>query len=109
MIMSNNFFYRRISFVLFFLLIFCSGLKAYNKALNRKALVFLNGVVKGDFKGWQQGLAKKKNVEFKFYPDLNHLFIKGTGRSSPSEYAKGGNVNRKVVADISDWILKIVK
>jgi len=57
-----------------------------------------------DFEGWKEGLAGQEGVWFKFYPDLNHLFISGTGKPSPTEYEKFGNVDRIVVEDIIEWI-----
>ena len=58
-----------------------------------------------DFEGWQVGLASKENVSFILYPSLNHLFMAGEGKSTPSEYYLPGNVNEQVVNDITAWIL----
>ena len=57
-----------------------------------------------DFGNWKSGLASKKNVTFKTYPELNHLFMSGTGKSNPSEYDKAGHVDVRVVDDIAAWI-----
>jgi dienelactone hydrolase len=57
-----------------------------------------------DFDGWKKALSSKSTVSFKLYPDLNHLFIAGTGPSSPVEYMKPGHVPEVVVADIASWI-----
>ena len=57
-----------------------------------------------DFKRWQQSLSSHKNVQFKLYPSLNHLFMTGKGRSTPDEYKKAGHVDKSVIIDISDWI-----
>lgn len=59
-----------------------------------------------DFKLWKSGLGNQKNVEFKTYPLLNHLFMEGEGKSSPDEYLFGGNIPEYVIKDISEWILK---
>ena len=56
------------------------------------------------FEGWRKELADRQNVRMKVYPKLNHLFIEGQGRSTPSEYANAGNVAEEVVADIAAWI-----
>ena len=40
------------------------------------------------------------------YPELNHLFIAGTGKSLPAEYNTPGHVADEVVRDIAAWILK---
>jgi alpha-beta hydrolase superfamily lysophospholipase len=57
-----------------------------------------------DFKRWTAALSAKSNVTFKSYPSLNHLFITGTGRSTPSEYDQAGHVDERVVQDIAAWI-----
>ena len=43
-------------------------------------------------------------MAFKFYPDLNNLFMTGTGKATPEEYQKPGNVAQQVVDDIASWI-----
>lgn len=58
-----------------------------------------------DFAGWKKALAGRKDVTFKSYPDLNHLFAKGKGKSRPAEYTRPGNVAPEVVEDIARWIL----
>jgi fermentation-respiration switch protein FrsA (DUF1100 family) len=59
-----------------------------------------------DFAGWKAALEGRKNVEFKSFPKLNHLFIEGEGKSTPSEYEKVGHVAAYVVEDIAAWIKK---
>lgn len=59
-----------------------------------------------DFAGWKKVLAGQKFVTFKSYPALNHLFVAGTGRSTPSEYRAGGHVAREVVDDLAAWVLR---
>jgi len=59
-----------------------------------------------DFPGWQAALQGKPNATLKLYPDLNHLFISGTGPSTPAEYNVEGHVSAQVVSDIGAWILK---
>ncbi len=61
-------------------------------------------VTSPDFDGWKKALGTKPNVSFKLYPDLNHLFMPGTGPSSPAEYMKPNHVPEPVVADIAAWI-----
>jgi len=56
-----------------------------------------------DFRGWEEGLTGQDRVYFKFYPDLNHLFISGTGKSTSAEYKKPGNVAQVVIKDIAEW------
>lgn len=57
-----------------------------------------------DFGLFQEGLGNKKNVTFKSYPSLNHLFIRGDGKSLPEEYERPGNVAEETIQDIADWI-----
>lgn len=60
-----------------------------------------------DFNGWQESLLLHKNVKFKLFPSLNHLFMYGNGRSIPSEYKKPGHVHFSVIEEICDWIQDI--
>jgi hypothetical protein len=57
-----------------------------------------------DFQGWKDALSSKSNVQFKTYADLNHLFITGSGKSTPAEYNVPGNVSISVIDDIAAWI-----
>lgn len=59
-----------------------------------------------DFGLWKKALGKRQNVTFKSYPDLNHLFMAGKGKSRPAEYQKTGHVAIEVVDDIAAWIKK---
>jgi len=90
-------------------------LRAHNpvaeaKSLKQPLLILQGGrdyqVTPEQFDDWKKGLEGSTTVTFKLYPDLNHLFITGTGKSSPSEYEKGGYVAEEVVSDIADWVLK---
>lgn len=49
-------------------------------------------------------LSGRDNVEFKLYPNLNHLFVEGEGRSKPAEYRVPGHVAEDVIGDIAQWI-----
>lgn len=51
-------------------------------------------------------LKNKPNVTFKSYPELNHLFIKGVGKSRPEKYTNAGKVAQYVTNDIAEWIKK---
>lgn len=61
-------------------------------------------VTEPDFEGWKKGLGSRANVTYKLYPGLNHLFVTGAGKSTPSEYEKAGHVAEIVVSDIAAWI-----
>ena len=76
--------------------------------LNRPMLI-LQGerdyqVTLDDYREWRAFLSGKKNVQFKTYPKLNHLFIPGEGKSTPTEYQTAGHVAEEVVNDIARWI-----
>ena len=81
------------------------------KSLKQPLMILQGGrdyqVTPAQFEDWKKGLEGSVNVTFKLYPELNHLFIAGKGKSSPSEYEKGGYVSEEVVSDIADWVLKI--
>ncbi len=57
-----------------------------------------------DFQGWRDALSAHKNAEFKLYPELNHLFIEGKGKSTPGEYENAGHVAETVIKDVAAWI-----
>lgn len=57
-----------------------------------------------DYEAWQSALRGKKNVTFKLYPDLNHIFGAGTGKSTPKEYEQRTPVAVELVDDLAAWI-----
>jgi dienelactone hydrolase len=57
-----------------------------------------------DFDLWKKELGHDRNVHFKSYPKLNHLFIEGEGTPTPIEYDKRGNVASYVIDDLVNWI-----
>lgn len=78
------------------------------KALQQPLLV-LQGerdyqVTMTDFAAWKKALADRKDVTFKSYPKLNHLFMEGEGKSAPAEYQKAGHVAPVVIEDVASWI-----
>ena len=88
-------------------------LRGYNPAEFAKGLKVPILVLQGerdyqttmeDFAAWRQRLSSKSNATFKSYPKLNHLFIEGEGRSTPSEYNVSGHVAPEVIKDIAAWI-----
>jgi fermentation-respiration switch protein FrsA (DUF1100 family) len=93
-------------------------LRDYSPAETGKQLtlpmLFLQGgrdyqVTHADFAGWQTALNHRSNVKFNLYPDLNHLFISGEGKSTPAEYGNAGHVAEQVIMDITEWILNYGK
>ncbi len=90
-------------------------LRGYNPAETAKQLkqpmLILQGerdyqVTMEDFQGWKNSLSSRKNVQFKSYPKLNHLFIEGQGKITPDEYLIAGHVSEIVIDDIAGWIKK---
>ncbi len=60
--------------------------------------------VEDDLARWQAGLAGGPPVTVGVYPEGNHLFIAGSGPSSPAEYGTPGHVDAQVVADVAGWL-----
>ena len=63
-------------------------------------------VTMDDFSLWRKELSEKSNVTFKSYSKLNHLYMEGSGKSSPSEYYQIGSIPEYVTKDIANWINK---
>ena len=57
-----------------------------------------------DFELWQSALAEHPNAIFKSYPQLNHLFQEGEGKSSPLEYNRPSPIPAYVIDDIAAFI-----
>jgi len=64
-------------------------------------------VTMADLDIWKAALEGKPNVSIKVYPDLNHLFMSGEGKSTPNEYSEPSHVSEEVVNDIGEWIKSI--
>ena len=93
-------------------------LRGYNppqvaKELKQPMLILQGGrdyqVTTEDFQRWKNSLSSRENVEFKFYPNLNHLFIEGEGKSTPAEYQTPSHVAEIVIDDIADWTKKLAE
>jgi fermentation-respiration switch protein FrsA (DUF1100 family) len=73
-------------------------------------MLFLQGgrdyqVTTRDYELWQQALKERSNTSFKFYPDLNHLFMAGQGMATPAEYTSAQkHVAERVLDDIAAFI-----
>lgn len=91
-------------------------LRGYDPAETAKAvqapMLFLQGgrdyqVTPEDLENWKKALGERKDVEFRLYPKLNHLFFAGEGTIMPIEYMqKHGSVAPEVVDDIAAFIAK---
>jgi len=62
--------------------------------------------VEDDFVRWRDALEGCRYAELRVYEFLNHLFIRGEGRSLPREYEEPGNVDEEVVGDLGQWVLR---
>ncbi len=79
------------------------------KAIRQPLLVLQGGrdyqVTARDFANWKRALDGRKDVTFRFYPALNHLFFAGRGPGSPDEYMRGGtNLAPEVLEEIAAWV-----
>jgi len=57
-----------------------------------------------DLQGWRDALQGHPGVTIRTYATLNHLFLSGTGRSTPAEYERAGHVPSFVLDDIAEWM-----
>ncbi len=92
---------------------YLADLKDYHPDSEAKAIDMAMLILQGerdyqvtmkDFALWKAALGGRKNVVFRTYPQVNHLFVAGVGKSSPAEYDKPGHVAEVVVDDIANWI-----
>jgi len=78
------------------------------KKLNKRILIVQGGndfqVSQKDFNLWDAALNKKKNVNLKFYPELNHLLTVQTEKGTTAQYQTPANVSEKLIEDIALWI-----
>lgn len=61
-------------------------------------------VTEVDIAIWQKALAGDPKATFREFPTLNHLFIAGTGKPGPADYATPGQVDETVIVAIADFI-----
>ena len=60
-----------------------------------------------DFNIWKVATKEMKNVTLHSYPKLNHLFMEGSGDSTPAEYMTANNIPNYVIEQIAEWVLGI--
>jgi len=76
-------------------------------------LLFLQGMrdyqvtYEDDFLVWEKDLSGKKNVTFKTFATLNHLFMSGEGPPNSEEYMIENHVAKDVINTIIDWIQQL--
>ncbi|WP_454045216.1 alpha/beta fold hydrolase [Chryseobacterium sp. Marseille-Q8038] len=63
-------------------------------------------VTEKDFMLWKTALKNNTSAEFKLYPGLSHLYIKGSGIASPKDYTVKGKVDEVFLTDLKNFILK---
>ncbi|MBI3183055.1 MAG: alpha/beta fold hydrolase [Myxococcales bacterium] len=61
-------------------------------------------VTESEHATWKQALSSRKDVTFKVYPELNHLFVRGQGKSTPQEYSQPGKVEEAVLEDVASFV-----
>ena len=59
-----------------------------------------------DFQIWKSALSGRRDVQFKSYPGLSHLFMpfEGGEKSTPAAYSVPGHVVEEVIKDIAQWV-----
>ena len=90
-----------------------ADLNAYDQVTTAKEMTEPLFIIQGgrdyqvtmeDFNLWKASLGNHSNVTFKDYPELNHLLVEGTGKSTPNEYYIPQEISKNVVSDIGNWI-----
>ena len=77
----------------------------------RQPLLILQGgrdyevTVADDLDVWLKGLARRSGVTVRQFPKADHLFVEGTGPSSPLDADTPGHVDPQVTATIATWVL----
>ena len=62
-----------------------------------------------DFARFKELLGERKDTEFRLYPELSHLFVKGTTTDilkASNEYKKEQHIGPDVIGDIAEFILR---
>ncbi|MBK8914920.1 MAG: alpha/beta fold hydrolase [Phycisphaerales bacterium] len=63
-------------------------------------------VTRPDAAAWREFAKAHPRVTSRELSGLNHLLVRGTGKSVPEEYRTTANVDESAVAAIADWILE---
>lgn len=57
-----------------------------------------------DIAAWRSHLSGVPNVRFREFPSLNHLFLAGTGKPGPADYATPGHVAALAIEAIASFV-----
>ena len=87
----------------------------YLKALDKPVLILQGDKdfqvsLEKDFDGYKKILGDTRNVTFKLYPNLNHLFmpsVYGEILKAKKEYKVAQRIDKQVIKDVSEWILSV--
>ena len=84
-------------------------LVAAARDLRRPALVLQGGrdyqTTVRDLELWRAAFGDNPDATVRLYPDLNHLFMTGTGVATPAEYTQqSGHVEERVIADVAAFV-----
>lgn len=60
-----------------------------------------------DFEGWRGALRARPRATFVQYPGLNHLFVAGTGPSTPLDYEQSAHVDAALIDGLARWIVSL--
>ena len=63
--------------------------------------------VNDDLRAWQQGLMGRDGVTVKVLPADDHIFFRGSGPPTPTEYTRPGHVDPAAVAAIARWVRSV--
>ncbi|WP_316734721.1 DUF3887 domain-containing protein [Pedobacter aquatilis] len=82
---------------------------AATKNITKQRILFLQGgndyqVTEEDFNLWKTGLTGKQNIEYKFYPGINHLLSQQLEKGTGAQYQVFTSVSATLINDIVAWI-----
>lgn len=83
--------------------------KNYLTQIKQKRILILQGkrdyqVQEQEFDLWKAALKSHSDAQFTIYQELNHVMLRGEGKSLPNEYLEQGNVSFTLTKDIANWV-----
>lgn len=79
------------------------------KTLNSKILITQGSndyqVSTGEYNAWVNGLKQQKNITFKYYKNMDHLFAVRKGTSSPADQFKESEISKAFAWDLISFVL----